>query len=117
MMYFLCKALKKNYLFLAAIIVLTPIISCSQSDQNMGTDTFTDSRDGQTYRWIRLKDGKKWMAQNLNYDIEGSTCYEKEKANCDKDGRLYTQKAAIAACPKGWRLPSDDEWWGLALTK
>ncbi len=73
-------------------------------------DTFKDSRDGQTYKWVRLKDGKKWMTQNLNYKTKDSWCYDEKNSNCDKYGRLYTWQAAKKACPSGWRLPSDDEW-------
>jgi uncharacterized protein (TIGR02145 family) len=29
------------------------------------------------------------MAENLNYSVNGSTCYENKPANCDKYGRLY----------------------------
>lgn len=29
------------------------------------TGTFTDARDNFSYRWVVLKDGKKWMANNL----------------------------------------------------
>jgi len=35
---------------------------------------FTDSRDGQTYKVATI--GKqRWMAENLNYEAEGSKCY------------------------------------------
>lgn len=74
---------------------------------------FTDNRDGQSYQWVRLKDGKKWMAQNLNHKILGTWCYDDELANCQKNGRLYTWQAANSACPKGWRLPTDEEWWAM----
>lgn len=75
--------------------------------------TFTDSRDSQNYKWVRLKDGKKWMAQNLNYKISDSYCYNNDSVNCKKYGRLYTWEAAKKACPNGWRLPTDREWWKM----
>lgn len=75
--------------------------------------TFTDTRDGQTYQWVRLKDGKKWMTQNLNFETSDSWCYNNERKNCREYGRLYTWKAAQKACPDGWRLPSDEEWWTM----
>ncbi|MFK7984259.1 MAG: FISUMP domain-containing protein [Saprospiraceae bacterium] len=83
-----------------------------QSNANAGT--FTDMRDGQAYQWTRLKDGKKWMTKNLNYEIDGTWCYDETSINCNKYGRLYTWQAANNACPKGWRLPSDKEWWTMA---
>lgn len=84
----------------------------AQSNANSGT--FTDNRDGQAYQWVRLKDSKKWMAQNVNYEMDGTWCYDEASTNCEKYGRLYTWQAANNACPKGWRLPSDEEWWSMA---
>ncbi len=93
------------------------------------TGTFTDTRDGQTYKWIRIGASEKtgnqvWMAQNLNYDSPGSRCYDDDVANCNHYGRLYTWDNAMAGassssanpsgvqgvCPVGWHVPSDDEW-------
>jgi hypothetical protein len=68
-----------------------------------------DSRDGKAYQIVNFK-GIKWMAENLNYAINGSVCYENNDANCEKYGRLYTWNQAKKACPKGWRLPSNNEW-------
>ena len=76
-----------------------------------------DKRDGQTYKTIMVE-GKMWMAQNLNINVEGSYCYkdkDKDKdVNCEKYGRLYTWEVAKEACPKGWHLPSDEEWREMA---
>jgi len=77
------------------------------------TGTFIDARDGQSYTWKKMKDGKKWMTQNLNYEISDSYCYDDEESNCAQYGRLYIWAAAKKACPKGWHLPSDDEWWEM----
>ncbi len=51
-------------------------------------DRFTDGRDGQTYRVVRLLDGKIWMAENLNYAVNGSLCYGDNDNNCDEYGHL-----------------------------
>jgi len=77
------------------------------------TGSFTDPRDGQTYKWVILRDGKKWMAENLNYERYESYCYDDNPENCKEYGRLYTWDAAMGACPEGWRLPSYDEWKGM----
>jgi len=75
--------------------------------------TFKDTRDGQEYGFVVLKDGKKWMSENLNFDSKGSYCYDHQETSCDKYGRLYDWEIAQSACPPGWHLPSEDEWWEM----
>jgi uncharacterized protein (TIGR02145 family) len=58
--------------------------------------------------------GKRWMAENLNYQTSNlSWCYDNSTYNCDKYGRLYDWNTAKTACPKGWHLPTLNEWTGL----
>jgi len=93
--------------------VIKPVKEIELDEANSGT--FKDERDGQSYTWVRLKDGKKWMSQNLNYQMSGSWCYDNENGNCTKYGRLYTWYAAMLACPNDWRLPMDDDWWKMTI--
>lgn len=84
--------------------------------------TLTDSRDGKNYKIITydipLVGGvsvkRTWMAQNLNYEMDGSFCYSLEPAYCEVYGRLYTFEAAQGSCPEGWRLPTIKDWNFLA---
>ncbi len=55
-----------------------------------------------------------WMVQNLNFKMEGSKCKYDSDTNCESYGRLYTWEASKNACPNGWHLPSDAEWYLLA---
>jgi uncharacterized protein (TIGR02145 family) len=74
--------------------------------------SFTDSRDGKGYKAVEF-DNRTWMAENLNYNADGSKCYDNSESNCQKYGRLYDWNTAMKACPKGWHLPSDKEWGTL----
>lgn len=73
-------------------------------------EIFTDSRDGKKYKTINMPDGKEWMAENLNYDANGSSCHEDKPEKCKEYGRLYNWETSMKACPNGWHLPSKDEW-------
>jgi len=74
-----------------------------------GDGTFTDTRDAKTYRMVRIGN-QTWMAENLNYKIGKSVCYDNKESNCQQYGRLYDWKTALKACPAGWHIPSDAEW-------
>jgi len=109
--------------------VASPAVVGKAADKPDDMKSFTDARDGKKYRAVAI--GKQtWMAENLNYNAKGSKCYgeggkvynSKTKkfditlskaeiqANCKKYGRLYNWATAMEACPKGWRLPSDEDW-------
>ena len=67
--------------------------------------SFTDPRDGQTYRTIKVE-GREWFAQNVNYEVPGhSWCYEDKENYCTRSGKLYDLEGARKACPEGWHLP------------
>jgi uncharacterized protein (TIGR02145 family) len=84
---------------------------------------------GKTYKAVAV--GKQvWLAENLNYAVEDSECYNRLESNCDIYGRLYNWAMAMGfdeicnstecanqintphqgICPDGWHIPNIDEW-------
>ena len=100
---------KTRFTSLTASMVLAMAFTFS-CDSN-----FKDSRDGKTYKKVTIG-SQTWMAENLNFAAEGSTCYETKPENCEKYGRLYNWETAMKTCPSGWHLPNNDEYNALFNT-
>jgi uncharacterized protein (TIGR02145 family) len=90
-------------------------VSSSSSVEASSSSSVVEVSSSSSVKAVEIN-GQVWMAENLNYAIEGSKCVDGDTltdantAYCDKYGRLYNLEAAKKACPSGWHLPSYDEW-------
>jgi len=115
---------------LFVVLLIGSIVSCSLDNESKSGYSYGSLEYyGQTYKTIKIG-SQTWMAENLNYAIEGSRCYGDAEANCDKYGRLYdwvttmnlpsdcysitctnqVQPKHRGICPEGWHIPSNAEW-------
>lgn len=67
--------------------------SSSSVNINVTASSFTDSRDGKTYKLVNIG-GQVWMAENLQYG----------------DSSLYVFNEAKVVCPEGFHLPTLKEF-------
>ena len=109
---FLGSSVMRSAVCAVAVVVLAGLPSSSVAQ----TGAFTDSRDGKTYKTVKI--GKQtWMARNLDFATDsGSWCYNDSASYCAKYGRLYTWETAKAVCPDGWKLPDTSDWYMLINT-
>ncbi len=126
-------------LIIGALSVSFLLLSACKKEDETPTDdgpdyshdkgTFKDSRDGKTYKWVKIG-SQIWLAENLAYegggklitdstqwaalndnDTDAGYCYyDNDVSNKTKYGILYSYAAALAACPDGWHLATDNEW-------
>lgn len=76
---------------------------------NTAPNSFTDSRDGQSYSLVPV--GKDlWFGENMRYALAGSSiCPDNQSQNCTLYGRLYSWTQAQQICPQGSHLPDSLE--------
>jgi uncharacterized protein (TIGR02145 family) len=136
----LARRIIRPLLAAALGLAITFTLSCSSGDDpsggssgdSGGGSSSSKGNDIANYKTVKIGN-QVWMAENLNYNAEGSKCYDNDPANCGIYGRLYNWATAMALppdcnssscsfqisakhkgiCPSGWHIPSDAEWQTL----
>lgn len=81
--------MKQQNLIVVAIALIATMSIFTACDGG----SFTDPRDGQTYKTVKIGD-QVWMTDKLKYKSDGG----------------YTWESALAVCPEGWRLPTKSDF-------
>lgn len=113
--------------------MLLLIYSTSFSQTTSCPTSITDQRDQHTYTAVQIGN-QCWMVENMNIGQQTDnhqqsdnnslekTCWGNDPENCDVFGGLYTwdeamqysqKEGAQGICPKGWHIPTKDEWQQL----
>ena len=118
-----CEKMISLCLLVSTMFVSVLLLGCGNdsssnpddSSPRVTTGSFTDSRDNRTYKTVTIGE-QTWMAENLKYSFDDrykNRCYDDSTELCETYGQLYTWGAAQEACPSGWHLATDKEWWKL----
>jgi len=125
--------LTKIALSITFVLAFAFTFSCSSDDDapciDLGGGRSGSGSDISNYRTKKIGE-QVWMAENLNFNLSGSMCYNNQECNCATLGSFYDWVTAMALpdscytsscatqitakhrgiCPSGWHIPSVADW-------
>jgi len=122
------------YLLATSILLLVGLMSCTKEEVATSTPEYGSMTDiqGNTYKTVKIGN-QWWMAENLKVTVfndkkpinaiaenkDSIWANTTKPAYCIYDttlGALYNWKVIDSIAPKGWHIPSDEEWKTLEKT-
>lgn len=102
--------MKCSAVFFTCAMIVCFVLSGNGYVSGQDKGTFADKRDGHVYKWVKTGP-QVWMITNLRFITPaGSWIYNNDSASGVSYGRLYDWPTALKACPKGWHMPTDNDW-------
>ena len=99
--------MENKFLLLIIAIMTIGISSVAQK-----TGSYKDSRDNKIYKTVAIG-SQTWMAENLAFKADSGCWGYDDTLYNSVYGYFYNLETAKFVCPKGWHLPSADEWENL----
>lgn len=102
--------MKHCFLYSTAVLLGICLLVACKKEIIVDPNDLVDPRDNIRYSTVVLND-QRWMAENLQYNLSGT--YYNGDNPFSEYGRLYTYAQALQACPPGWHLPTEQDWYRL----
>lgn len=102
--------MNKKLFYSTALLVSVCLLAACKKPVRQNPNDLVDPRDGTRYSTVVIEN-QRWMAENLQYN--GANALYNPNNPFSEYGRLYTHAQALNACPPGWHLPTEQDWYRI----